>query len=87
MDAETQAQYVRDPASVSGSVLVQAGIVGLRLSLDHTRLLVGVWDPSNQPPAPNNDYGDVLASFCVRQGWYPSRTGGRVVWAEVTVEA
>ena len=85
MTPEAQAQYLHDPASVSGSDLARMGTVYLRLSVEPSRLVVEVWDRSDQQPAAPSHDGVSLADICTRQGWYLCEPSGRVVWAEIAV--
>ena len=74
------------------------GAVRLRLSSDHVRVLVEVWDADPRPPAPR-DLGDdgtpdpqeeggrglfLVAALSARWDWYLTQEpAGKVVWCEV----
>jgi anti-sigma regulatory factor (Ser/Thr protein kinase) len=69
--------------------------VRLRLSSDRSRVLVEVWDGSAQSPvlvhaneATDGGRGLLLVeTLSTRWSWYfPQGLGGKVVWAEVSVQ-
>jgi anti-sigma regulatory factor (Ser/Thr protein kinase) len=77
----------------------QQAAVLLRLSSDSARVLVEVWDPDPQPPAPK-DLGEdgtpdpqeggrglcLVAALSARWNWYlTEEPAGKVVWCELTV--
>jgi anti-sigma regulatory factor (Ser/Thr protein kinase) len=71
--------------------------VNVRLSANHDRLLIEVWDSNVQPPVPRvpeNGFPEVDAesgrglflveTLSARWGWYPTRNpGGKVTWCEL----
>jgi anti-sigma regulatory factor (Ser/Thr protein kinase) len=66
--------------------------IGLRLSSDHTAVMVEVWDASTRPPvlitagaAAQGGRGLVLVdTLSSRWGWvFPQEWGGKVTWAVV----
>jgi anti-sigma regulatory factor (Ser/Thr protein kinase) len=73
-----------------------AGLPGvhLRLSSDHVRVLVEVWDANPYPPSPraagpDEDSGRglmLVEALCTKWSWYATRDwGGKVVWAELRI--
>jgi anti-sigma regulatory factor (Ser/Thr protein kinase) len=92
--------HLRDNAELLISELVtnaiaadQTSAVRLWLHADHTRVLILVWDPSQQPPAPGIPDEDaesgrgLLLVTAVSQQWdwyFPLDTSGKVVWALVS---
>lgn len=91
LEVTAQQHYAEEPRSVSYDELGDVGTVQLRLSYGLRRLLVEVWDKSEEPPARQlPDFESeggrglfLVSAFCERWGWYPSEQGGKVVWAEV----
>jgi len=76
----------------------QQAAIRLRLSSDHARVLVEVWDADPRPPAPQAPGEDgtpdpeeaggrglfLVAVLSTRWNWYPTREpAGKVVWCEL----
>jgi anti-sigma regulatory factor (Ser/Thr protein kinase) len=75
--------------------------LGLRLSADHARVLIEVWDADPRPPAPN-DLGEdgtpdleeegwrglfLVAALSTRWNWYLTQEPpGKVVWCELSAD-
>src|SRR5262249_53426125 len=75
--------------------------VALRLSSDHVRVMIEVWDADPRPPvpkelgvagipdleAPGGRGLFIMASLSTRWDWYPTQEpAGKVVWCELRVE-
>jgi anti-sigma regulatory factor (Ser/Thr protein kinase) len=74
--------------------------VNVRLSANHARLLIEVWDGNIRPPLPRDLENDVPAldaesgrglflveALSERWGWYPTRNpAGKVTWCEIGPE-
>ena len=70
--------------------------VALRLSANHERVVIEVWDdvptpPRLKAPTPHDDRGRglmLVEALCERWGYYiPNNQHGKVVWAEVAVSS
>ncbi|MFI0451794.1 ATP-binding protein [Actinomadura sp. 6N118] len=92
LDVTAQQEYASHPQSVSYQQLAYVATVRLRLSFGGGKLLIEVWDESEEPPVerlPDFVSEDgrglyLVSAFCEQWGWYPAESGGKVVWAELT---
>jgi len=73
--------------------LANLAVIRVRLLLYDTRLIIDVWDRESTAPVlkeavPEDEYGrglPIVAALCTRWDYFYPQTGGKVVWAELTI--